>query len=230
MPASSHLRAHPQAVSCVAPTGLQTLPVDAPRDSYLYVPPAYTPDRPAPLVLLLHGAGGHAHHGLDLLRHLADEAGTILVAPASPDSTWDVISRRRYGPDVELVDRCLASVFAHYAIDTTHLAIGGFSDGASYALSLGLDKGKLFSQGIAFSPRFMAPQQPRGMPKVFNSHGARDKVLPIDPCSRRLVPRLQAAGYALVYREFDGGHGIPAEIAEEAMGWFLEGKEGAGAG
>jgi poly(3-hydroxybutyrate) depolymerase len=64
-----------------APAGLQALPVGASRDSYLYVPPACTPTHPAPMVLLLHGADGHTHRGLDLLRQLTDAAGAILVAP-----------------------------------------------------------------------------------------------------------------------------------------------------
>jgi phospholipase/carboxylesterase len=217
----SFLHARPQAVTIPAVTGRQTLPVQAPRDSYLYVPPGYAPTHPAPLVLLLHGAGGHAHHGLDLLRHLADDAGVVLVAPASIDPTWDVIARQRYGGDVAVIDQCLKSVFERYAIDPARLAIGGFSDGASYAVSLGVDNGDLFTHVIAFSPGFMAPIAPRGKPRLFVSHGTRDHVLPIDPCSRRLVPRLRQAGYDVDYREFEGEHVIPAEIAQEAMQWFL---------
>jgi phospholipase/carboxylesterase len=38
------------------------------RDSYLYVPTGYRAEQPAPLVLLLHGTGGHARQGLDSLR------------------------------------------------------------------------------------------------------------------------------------------------------------------
>lgn len=230
MPTDSFLHARPQPASAAsaaststaaAATGLQTLQVQAPRDSYLYVPPGYAPERPAPLVLLLHGAGGHAHHGLDLLRHLADDAGAILVAPASTDPTWDVIARRRYGADVAVIDRCLKSVFERYAIDAAHLAIGGFSDGASYAVSLGVDNGELFTHVIAFSPGFMAPLAPHGRPRIFVSHGTRDPILPIEPCSRRLVPRLVQAGYDVDYREFDGEHVIPPEIAQGAMQWFL---------
>jgi predicted esterase len=44
--------------------------------------------------------------------------------------------------------------------------------------------------------------------------------LPIDLCSRRIVPRLERAGYDVRYREFDGGHTISPEIALEAVDWF----------
>jgi phospholipase/carboxylesterase len=52
------------------------------------------------------------------------------------------------------------------------------------------------------------------------SHGTRDGVLPIDRCSRRIVPDLERGGCEVGYREFDGGHTIPPEAALEAVGWF----------
>ncbi|HEY0844416.1 MAG TPA: phospholipase [Noviherbaspirillum sp.] len=215
------LHARPSPVSSVAPVGQQRLDIGGARDSYFYVPPTYDPARPAPMVLLLHGAGGHAHDGLGLLRHLADENGMILVAPASTAHTWDVIAVRAYGADVGLLDEALLHIFGHYAVDPAHLAIGGFSDGASYALSLGLANGDLFSHSIAFSPGYIARTAPRGQPAIFISHGRQDDVLPIDPCSRRIVPQLRRADYAVRYEEFDGGHTIPADIATMAAGWFL---------
>ncbi|MFL5350644.1 MAG: alpha/beta hydrolase, partial [Hyalangium sp.] len=146
--------------------------------------------------------------------------GFILVAPDSRGPTWDVI-RREYGPDVEFIDQALSWIFERYAVDPEHIAIGGFSDGASYGVSLGISNGDLFTHVLAFSPGFAAPAEQHGEPQVFVSHGTQDMVLPIDPCSRRLVPRLQAVGYDVLYREFDGPHTVPTEIAREAVQWFL---------
>jgi predicted esterase len=112
-------------------------------------------------------------------------------------------------------------VFARYAVDPARVAVGGFSDGASYALSLGLANGDLFAGVIAFSPGFMAPPQRRGTPRIFISHGVRDEVLPIDTTSRELVPRLRREDYAVDYREFADGHVVPPDIAREAIGWLL---------
>jgi phospholipase/carboxylesterase len=218
------LRTRPVQVTRAAPVGLQPLMLGAARDSYLYVPASYRAARPAPLVLLLHGAGGHARQGLDLLRSLADVAGLLLLAPASRDRTWDLLVGRRYGPDLALIDRALEQTFSRYAVAPERVAIGGFSDGASYALSLGITNGDLFTHVIAFSPGCMAPAGQSGSPRIFVSHGTRDGVLPIDRCSRRIVPQLQRAGYEVLYHEFDGGHTISPDIALEAVGWFTREK------
>jgi phospholipase/carboxylesterase len=77
---------------------------------------------------------------------------------------------------------------------------------------------------VAFSPGFVAPAGQTGSPRVFVSHGTRDRVLPIDRCSRKIVPQLERSGYEVLYREFDGGHAIPPEIATEAVGWFARRK------
>jgi phospholipase/carboxylesterase len=219
-----HLSARPPAPgagpSSNAATGLQKLELGSRRDSYIYVPEHYSAEHPMPLVLLLHGAGGHAHDGLRVLLHLADSAGLILAAPASHSATWDIIAGRAYGPDLALVDRALEHVFRHYAIDTAHLGIGGFSDGASYALTLGLANGELFTHVLAFSPGFIGPMEPQGDPEVFISHGNADTMLPIEPCSRAIVRQLRAAGYRLMYNEFQGGHVIPPEVATGAVNWF----------
>ena len=119
------------------------------------------------------------------------------------------------------IDRALEHTFARYEVDPARLAVGGFSDGASYALSLGLTNGDLFTHVLALSPGFMAPGRRRGEPRVFVSHGSEDAVLPIARTSRRLVPQLQGSGYDVLYREFGGGHAVPRPVAREAVGWFL---------
>ena len=220
--ADGRLRARPTAPASAGPPGLQPLGLGDGRDGLLYVPGGYRPERPAPLALMLHGAGGNAQGGLAPLLPLADQTGLILLAPDSRGRTWDLLLDD-YGPDVELIDRALARTFERYTVDPARVATGGFSDGASYALSLGLTNGDLFSHVLAFSPGFAAPAARRGAPRLYISHGTQDAVLPIDACSRRIVPVVEQAGYDVRYHEFEGPHTVPPEIALEALDWFLDG-------
>ena len=216
---NGRLLARPTQPTGTAPSGLQPLGLSTKRDGLLYVPKNYQASQPAPLVVMLHGAGGDAPGGLSPFQNLADATGLILLAPASRGRTWDVLVGG-YGPDIALIDQALAQTFSRYAVDPTRIAIEGFSDGASYALSVGITNGDLFSHVIAFSPGFMAPASQVGQPRLFISHGTQDSVLPIDPCSRKIVPQLQRAGYDVVYREFDGPHTIPPAIIDSALEWF----------
>jgi predicted esterase len=173
---------------------------------------------------MLHGAGGEARHTVPLLQQLADKEGMILLVPDSRGRTWDVIEDG-YGKDVAFIDRALGQTFSRYNVEPGSIAIAGFSDGASYALSLGLTNGDLFTHVIAFSPGFMAPAARHGSPSLFISHGTNDRVLPIDVCSRRIVPRVRSEGYRLQYKEFNGPHALPREVASEAVEWFLADKD-----
>ena len=144
----------------------------------------------------------------------------ILLAPDSRGTTWDVMATGTFGPDVEFVDRALDLVFGYYAVDPTQVVAEGFSDGASYALSLGLLNGDLFTHVIAFSPGFVVEGSRRGRPRLFLSHGLHDEVLPIDQCSRRIVRDIRGDDYDVRYIEFDGGHAVPVEIARAALEWL----------
>ncbi len=203
------------------PPSIQTLSVGTTRFGLISVPPGYSPNRPAPLLVLLHGAGGEARQAIGWLQTIADETGLILLAPQSEGPTWDVIMGG-YGPDVQRIDDALSEVFRRFAIDPDRVAIGGFSDGASYALSLGVINGALFRRVVAFSPGFVASTSAEDHPRFFISHGIRDRILPIDVCSRQLMPKLKGAGFDVIYREFDGGHTVPPYIAREAIAWLLD--------
>lgn len=212
------LSARPSSPAERGEPGLHPLGLSDGRDGLLFVPDGYNPEQPAPLVLLLHGAGAEARQTLGYFR---DPAGVLILAPDSRGRSWDLVLGR-FGPDVAFIERALASVFRRHTIDARRLAIGGFSDGASYALSLGLTNGDLFPKIVAFSPGFMAPAERRGRPRVFVSHGTDDPVLPVDRCSRRIVQTLRQGGYDVTYREFDGGHVIPTPVAQEAGVWVLD--------
>ena len=177
----------------------------------------HVPSRPVRgLVVALHGAGGDAPAGLRLVREQADRLGLAVLAPASAGSTWAAIRGGR-DADTPAIGAALRDVLARQPVDPARLAVAGFSDGASYALTLGLVNGELFPHVVAFSPGFEVADRRQGRPALFLSHGTRDEVLPVERTSRRLVPALRRNGYEVTYREFDGGHVVPGELADEAM-------------
>jgi len=193
------------------------------RDGLLYVPDSAEPS--APVLVFLHGATGSGRSHLRAVLAAADRYGVVLLAPDSRHPvTWDLIAERRFGPDVVFLDRVLDSVVDRVDADTRRLAVGGVSDGASYALSIGLTNGDVLSAVLAFSPGFLVAPHPTGEPRIFISHGRSDPILPIDACSRSFVPSIRGAGYEVNFREFDGGHTVPPPIADEAVRWWLDGE------
>jgi phospholipase/carboxylesterase len=189
---------------------------DGGRDGLIYVPDA---DGARPLLLTLHGATMHARQMLRPLLAVADEFGVVLVVPDSRGQTWDVLLGG-YGPDVDFMDRALDLAFTRCNIAPDGVAIGGVSDGASYALSIGVGNGDLFPRIVAFSPGFIMPLEVVGTPSVFVSHGIHDRILPIDQCGRSIVAGLRAADYDVEYVEFDGGHEMPDAVIRSAFGWL----------
>ena len=72
----------------------------------VYAPEPAADGAPYRLVLLLHGAGGSARQGLDLLLPVADAHRLLLVAPQAAASSWDLIGEG-FGVDVRRIDGLL---------------------------------------------------------------------------------------------------------------------------
>ncbi len=196
------------------------LGLDGDRDATLRLPPTVS-SAPLPLLVYLHGATQRGEGMLRRIGAATDEAGIAVLAPDSRETTWDAI-RGDYGRDIAFLNRALDRVFSTVAIDAARVAIGGFSDGATYALSVGLINGDLFTHVIANSPGFIVEGQPHGKPRVFVSHGTADQILPIEQCSRVIVPALRRRGYDVSFKEFTGRHELPPDIAGDAMHWFVD--------
>ncbi|MFG1461679.1 esterase [Xanthobacter sp. DSM 24535] len=202
------------------PAGRHLLGIAAERDAVLVVPPGLDPSRPTPLVVLFHGGGGSAEKILPVLEAQAGLHGFLLLAPQSLFPTWDIVIAGN-GPDRERLDQALAEVGSHFLVDRRHLAFAGFSDGGSYALSLGLTNGNIVSHIIAFSAGFMSVHAQEGAPRVFIAHGLQDEQLPIATSGRSNAAKLQAAGYDVQYVEFNGTHAVQPPIVSLAMTFFL---------
>jgi phospholipase/carboxylesterase len=204
------------------PLGMGTIRLRdaAKRDGRLYVPRQAAPQRPLPLIVLLHGGGGRAQDFRSTFP-LAEEFGVVMLALDSRHNTWDGIDSP-FGPDVQFIDAALRYTFERVAVDRERIAIGGLSDGGAYALSLGLVNGDLFTHLVAVAPGFFAPPAPpTGRPRIFVAHGTRDNVYSVAGSRRDIVPRLKSAGYDVTYYEFDGPHWVTEAAAREALKWLV---------
>jgi phospholipase/carboxylesterase len=195
----------------------------------LYVPESIPSGASAPFLLLLHGAGGKGDDMIRKFRAQADTRGIILLAPDSADATWDVAlsmsgsdrSPPGFGRDIRRIDTLLTEAFSRVNADPQRVAVAGFSDGASMALSIGVHNAALFPATLAFSAGGVVPDWSGPTGRVFFSHGVKDSVLPIGIARDSLAPRLSATGFVVTFVPFDGGHSLPEPVLEQAMAWWL---------
>jgi phospholipase/carboxylesterase len=224
--AAAHLSPPSRPAAGLCRAGEERLDIGSPRPALLYVPERAAKRSAegtgSPLLLFFHGATQSPQQMLEHLRSLAEEHGVIVLAPASDGITWDAI-RGAPGIDAAATERALAATFERCAVDRRHVAIGGFSDGASYALVLGLPNGDVFTHVLAFSACIVAATETASTkPRVFLSHGRADEILPFESCGRRIDRRLRDAGFVVRFEAFAGGHEVPPPVAQAAFRWLLD--------
>jgi predicted esterase len=228
------LSARPSASAPGLPSGRTMLA----NGAIAYLPASAVEGR-LPLVVLLHGAGGRADRFLDRFVTEADRGGFLLLALQSKASTWDLVPRRdggggplamksgpvmRFGADVARIDAALTELYARVRIDTRRSVLLGFSDGASYALSLGLANPQLFASIIALSPGFVTiPARIAPAQRIFIAHGRHDQVLPFQVAEKDIAGLLIANGLKPQFRPFDGDHRIDNEALADGMAYALGG-------
>jgi predicted esterase len=199
--------------------------------AYAYLPKGLT-GAPVPLLVAFYGAGGQAADVLESFRADADRDGFILLIPTSKAPTWDMIEdlksrlgaemnvTPRYGKDIKAIDEALADAFTKLAVDPARIGVIGFSDGATYALSVGTANPQLFHTVIAFSPgpAFLGKFDPTQ--RVFISHGDDDQVLSYSN-TRGNVARLRVKKVPVTFESFHGGHEVPKDLHAKAIALFV---------
>jgi len=189
-----------------------------------------------PLLVLLHGAG---HEQATMVEHFeaeADKRGLVLLAPDSRGVTWDKVldaeaplsvdsplaNRESHSfsrsPDAERVERAIAALGKILPVDRARTALAGFSDGATFALAMGMSRDHPFAAVIAWSPgiaiRTLNPARGR---KVYISHGRTDPILKFDTTCNDIVPLVKSEGGDVTFVPFDGGHDAPPWLKDEFL-------------
>ena len=221
-PLTGRLEFRPGAEPTAAPlpSGRHALRFPEGREAVLVVPDGLPADTPLPLLVMCHGAGGEANRVLPHLVPHARARRCLLLAPQSMYATWDIVIGG-HGPDLQRLEGALAIVAAHFRLNPARLALAGFSDGGSYALSVGVTNGDAFSHVIALSAGFMNTFTQAGRPRVFLGHGRADRQLPIETSAHPHARRLLESGHDLTLQPFDGDHEIVPWVVERAVDFFL---------
>ena len=171
----------------------------------------------APLELVGYG-GGRAWWLLDLVK-LEQE-----LRAGTPRDRRDEVPDGLPAARVQL-SRLLDQLKARFGVEDRQLVIGGFSQGAMLALDVALHREAPPAGIVVMSGTLVAEAewQPRmtklaGVP-VLQSHGRNDMLLPF-AIAQTLRDRLRAAGAAVDWHEFIGGHEIPP-IVLDALGKLI---------
>lgn len=148
-----------KAADAPAKGGLQELQVQG-RKVLVHLPTGYDAAKPTPLVLALHGGGGHAEHMADDekygLQKKADEAGFVVAFPngyskfpGGKFATWNAggccgDARDRKVDDVGFARAVVQAIQARYSIDASRVFATGMSNGGMLSHRLACEAADVF--------------------------------------------------------------------------------------
>lgn len=195
--------------------------------AFLLTPPVIDPARRYPLITVLHGAGRQDELLCKGYRDEAAARDTLFLIPRSTDVTWDLLTGANR-PDLDFLEQTYAGIYARLPVDPERRALIGYSDGASYALALGLSNPRHFSAVmgwaagfVAIDTRLIGPDDPK--PRILLEHGTHDVVFPFEQVCRPNVELLRQRGYEVDLRIDEGGIHWPSRAFQTtALDWFNE--------
>jgi phospholipase/carboxylesterase len=220
------------------PLGLVWIERGAQRAA-LFTPDEIEPGRRYPLLAVLHGAGRQDELLMKAYRDEAERRQALFLVPRSFHMTWDLIALGVQGgaathrdsasdrPDLDFLEYAYDLIFRRYPVDAERLALIGYSDGASYALSVGLSNPQLFRAVMGWAAGFVAiendaaaPEVPR--PAVLIEYGTHDELFPFEQVAVPMRQQLEAHGCAVTFRVDEGGRHWPSgQFQDEALDWFF---------
>jgi phospholipase/carboxylesterase len=215
----------PETHAAPPPTGVVPLE-HAGSQALLLVPETLDPGRRYPLLTVLHGAGRQDELLARAYRNEPARRQALFLVPRSFHLTWDLLACDER-PDLEFLDWAYADVQRRYPVDAQRLALIGYSDGASYALSVGLSNPRLFRAVMGWAAGFvvldvanLAADDPK--PAVLLEYGTHDELFPFEQVALPMRENLERLGYRVEFRVDEGGRHWPSgDFQPEALDWFF---------
>jgi predicted esterase len=177
-------------------------------------------DAPAPVVVLLHGAGRDGLSMLDMWQRVGRTQSLVLIAPEARGKTWaaDDLTATR-------VAAMLDAVAATRAIDRDAVFLFGHSDGARHAAFLA-NRGIGPWRAVALHGGYGPPSEYRanpGAPPLRLYLGERDHIFSVAG-ARASATALASAGHETELHLIPGHthwfYEIGPELAADAWRWF----------
>ena len=187
------------------------------------VPAGYSPKKPCPTVLLLHGNGGHAADFLKVVKTFAGKTPALLVALERCDNQQKA---EGYAP------KYLEALRSQFAIDPERLFLLGFSGGGFRAwddVVCGADEvGKFRGIVLVGSARqnLDPPDKPAKAPTVVLVGDPKDSNFKeTGPAAEKV---LAEKGYEVIVLEHKAGHSMPPAEMKDVFTWIhavIDGKK-----
>lgn len=182
----------------------------------VYAPPDAAHDKPLPLVIALHGAGGDENmffdgYGAGRIKSLADERRFLVAAPL----TYPFLARPAFF-------RILLDWLAEdYCVDRSRIYVLGHSLGAGAAASVANTHKPLVAATCCLAGGMFTTGP--DTPPTLVIGGEIDPLVPISSLEKR-VEDARASGASVEFRRFSGyGHTlIVGKSLPEAISWLLQ--------
>lgn len=228
----------PESVDFEVPSGLVWIE-RGPQRAALYTPDEIDPARSYPLLTVLHGAGRQDEALMRAYRHEAEQRQALVLVARSFHMTWDLIALGIQGgaaltgdapsarPDLDFLEYAYDLIYRRYPVDRMRQGLIGYSDGASYGLSIGLSNPGIFCAVMAWAAGFLALESDVAeagtqRPAVFLEYGTHDELFPFEQVALPMKRHLEELGCALTFVVDEGGrHWPPSEFQPEALDWFF---------
>ena len=214
------------------PTGFVQLE-SGPGSAILLTPDEIDPERRYPLFTVLHGAGRQDEMLAKAYRNEPEKRQAFFLIPRSVAPTWDLIASEGR-EDLDFLEYAYDLIYRRFPIDPLQQVLVGYSDGASYAMSVGLCNSTSFAALIGWAAGFIVLDPPTAeqfevgipepKPRIYLEYGTHDELFDFDTVAIPNRDRLMGAGFDVTFSVDEGGRHWPSGTFHlEALDWYFEG-------
>ncbi|NNF00299.1 MAG: esterase [Pyrinomonadaceae bacterium] len=163
------------------------------RTYHIHLPPGFDKNKPAPLVLALHGGGGKGTKFNELtaegtLEKAADERGVVIVYPEGINRQWndgrnDIFRRGKPKDDVGFISKLIDKMAAEYGIDRKRVYSTGISNGGFMSVRLALELSEKITAVAPVTAQLsvaIKDKKPKLPISIMVLNGTEDPLVPYD--------------------------------------------------